>query len=151
MEWIYILSIAALCVAVIIVEATLFIYRRKRLQNATQMLRQAKEEVQDLSRLSLNTPYPTLQVDRDGHIIFANPIALEKFNKICLMGFAHPTLEGLDHCFKKATNFAREVNIGTSVYHQTVIPVGQGQAQRLIIYCYDITERKIFENKLFKI
>lgn len=118
---------------------------------AQKLLVQAKRETQEVSQLSLNNPHPLLQISKAGNMIFANPQAFEKFPGIKERGVSHPILSGVETIIQSEDNnwpVKREIKFRDSVYHQTITPSLVKGDKAFIIYCYDITERKKYEEEL---
>lgn len=140
--------IAAALSFFIVAEFALLRRRSKKLDEAQEYLRLAKQEVLETAQLSLSNPYPLIHLAED-RVIFINPAAFREFPDIMEQGLKHPVLSGLAAASKE-TMTTREVVFGRKIFHQTIAPVqGNGQFS-LVLYCYDITERKVYEARLRK-
>ena len=133
--------ICALCLFLAF-EAAASLWRSHRLAHAQQFLLRAKQEVQEIAQLPLNNPYPVIQITKEGAIFFANPAALETFPSLKSQGSAHSVLQGA------LEETSREVVCGDKIFHQSVSETRVNGEDAYIIYCYDITERKHYEDEL---
>lgn len=146
--WIWSAAVVALF---LLVEGVLYIRRARRLQDMETYLRRAKEEVGEIAQLPLNNPFPVIQLSLNGHILLVNPSAEETFPKIREEGLSHPTLHGIAETIQSQPAdqpLYREVLFGNQIFHQTIIPTYVQGATAVIIYYYDITERKQHEQEL---
>lgn len=139
--------------AFIVLEAVLYLRRAALLRDANEQLHAAKREVQDIAKLPLNNPYPLLQINSSGRILFCNSAALQAFKNIEAEGTSHPALAGLsinsgDQSERQA--FTREIEYDEVEYLQTIFPTLVDSELSWIIYCYDITKQKDNERKLIK-
>lgn len=140
-----ILLIAGACALAGGLEGFFFLVRRYRTQRVALLLKQAKDEVREISQFTLRVPYPLIMVGEDGKIVFINPAACEAFPDLYVSGVtntAHPIIAGA-----KNTD-AREVTLGDKSYYQSVFTVVREGETRYLLYCYDITYRKLYEEKL---
>ncbi len=138
--------IGLLCAAVcgMMVAAWLAFRHSRKLRHAQYYLRRAKEEVTEILALSLSNPYPLIQITPQGEIVFINATANELFPGLGEQGLKHPLLNGFD----AEGAIAREVTVEGRFYHQTIIPaLAQGQ-QSFIVYSYDITAQKRYQEEL---
>ncbi len=133
--------ICALCLFLAF-EAAASLWRSHSLARAQKFLLRAKQEVQEIAQLPLNNPYPVIQITKEGTILFANPAALETFPSLKSQGSAHPALQGA------LEEKSREVICGDKIFHQSVSETRVNGEEAYIIYCYDITERKHYEDEL---
>lgn len=118
-------------------------------------LRIARGETEDLAQILIHNPYPFIRLSTDGQITFSNPAALWQFSGLAEEGLAHPALSGLELFLNTPGNrpLTREITIGEKSWHQTLIPVlsdgtSPGNTGGLAVYCYDVSERKLFEKQL---
>lgn len=125
-----------------------YVVHARTLGAAQELLKRAKQEVQEIAQLPLSNPHPLIQISRTGEIIFANPAAFEKFPDIKEKGARHPVIIGLQDAIAKNETAAREVTLNNATYRQTVTPTRVGDKRAFIIYCYDITDRKHYEEEL---
>lgn len=114
----------------------------------TRYLHKAKEEAREMAQISYLNPHPLIQISREGRIIFTNPAAGSAFPDLAKKAMGHAALSGLMDCFEETDVWAREIEIGDKIYHQTIAPVMRGVHQDLVIYCYDISQRKAYEESL---
>lgn len=139
--------VAALIAALVVL---CYLYRATRLHSG-KALRLAKRETEEIVQLALNNPYPLIQVTHSGKILFANPAAMTRFPDIKDLGVKHPVLDGVLQYFETDSGVTtREVALGNTVYAQTITAGNLAEEKSVIIYCYDISERKAYEAMLQK-
>lgn len=130
---------------VILLESVLFIIRHYRTRMVRTLLKRAKDEVREISQFTLRVPYPLIMIGEDNKIVFINPAAYEAFPNLYVAGVtntSHPIIVGA----KQTEN--RDVTIGDKSYYQSVFTVEREGHTRYLLYCYDITYRKLYEEKL---
>ncbi|MCB1562399.1 MAG: response regulator [Alphaproteobacteria bacterium] len=127
-------------------------YKAERLR---AHLRIARGETEDIAQILIHNPYPFIRLSADGQITFSNPAALWQFLGLAEEGIAHPALAGLEDFLNRPGKrpLTREIVIEEKSWHQTLIPVSSGGASSdsgggLAVYCYDVSERKVFEKQL---
>jgi signal transduction histidine kinase len=113
-------------------------------ENVTERKRAEQVRGQLASFPELN-PNPVIETNSEGVISYLNPAALKRFPDLQLAGAEHATLKGLPQVIAELSStgkdcVVREVVVGVLIYEQQIsfIP----QADRVRIYCLDITERK---------
>ena len=122
----------------------------KKLKSANILLQQVKQETRETAQLSLNNPHPLIHISQDREIIFINPAAMEKFKDILNTGIKHPILSKVNEVTSTlpVESVELEVEYKNSTYHQTITPIQTNKNRSFIIYSYDITKRKAYENKI---
>lgn len=122
-----------------------------KLRTAKQHIYDAKNELQEMVLLPLNNPYPMIQITDQGEIIFINPIAEKIFPTLIQRKFKHPILNDLNYTSIQ-DSITREVTFQGITYQQNIYrqPLRHNKQHSLTIYCYDITERKIYEEEITK-
>lgn len=140
--WIEVLACAELLTAA---AAGWMAYRHsRRFAHAQGYLKRAKEEVREILQLSLSNPYPLVQVSAQGEVLFINPTANELFPGLSELGLKHPLLSSLE----MDGALAREVIVDGQYYHQTIEPMKAQGEDSFIIYSYDITAQKRYQQEL---
>ncbi len=126
------------------------IHAQKQLTAARYMLRQAKEEAHRIAILPMQNPYPLIQINKEGTLVFVNSAAVEHYPDLQALGIRHPVLEGLGTWSdtKVEAPKSRDIVYREKHYHQTIIPSTVGSVPSVIVYCYEITERKQYEHAL---
>lgn len=135
----------------VLVEGVLHVRRARQMRNAGAVLHRAKKEVEEIAQLPQNNPYPLIQISASGDIIFANPAAFEAFPDLREKGASHPLIGDVASLVRQDAALmkkGREILVNNIVYQQTIIPSRVDGAAAFIIYCYDITDRKVYEQKL---
>lgn len=124
-------------------------------ETRNEELEDAKSEAEKIAKFPINNPHPLIQIAFDGDIIFANPAAYEHYPELAFLGLGHEVLAGLEEFMDEASKAPYDENITTRevafngiYYHQTITAVITNHRMALVIYCYDITERKMFEKQL---
>jgi len=107
--------------------------------------RQSAVTIASLASFPALDPNPVVEADGEGHVLYLNPSAERLFPNLISEGAEHPLLAGMEEFCRGCRSSGkvqttREVAIGNSVYEQYISYVGE--AGRLRIYVYDITERK---------
>jgi signal transduction histidine kinase/DNA-binding NarL/FixJ family response regulator len=120
---------------------TLLLHWKKR-KDAKLLLARSKQEAQEIAQLPLHNPHPQIQISENGRILFANPAALEIFPDIQSQGFEHPVLKDIQNVKD------REIVMGGKTYQQTISNTRVNGEKAYVLYCYDITERKLYERDL---
>ena len=133
---------------VLFLELIFYLLRYKKKKRANFILSQAKAEVNDIAKIALNNPYPQIQVNKDGEIIFINPAAINEFPDIIDKQTNHIILSGIIESLDK-DNKHREIFYNNNYFYQTIVRINNTDAG-FILYCYKITERKKYEEKLKK-
>jgi signal transduction histidine kinase len=126
----------------------LFLLKYIATRQLTRYLHKAKQEAREMAQISYLNPHPLIQISADGRILFANPSANAAFPDLMKKGMGHAALSGLLDDFGSEDHRAREIAIGDKIYHQTIAPVMRGDHHDLVIYCYDISQRKVYEESL---
>ena len=138
---------AVMALALIIIEAGHFIYRRHQLKKARDMVLSAKRESLEMAQMPLNNPHPLIQIDRQGKLIFANPAAFTEFAKDGELDAGHEILKGLTP-YLDTNIHTRDIKYGNKIYQQLISPATAHGQEAWIIYCHDITALKNFEHEL---
>lgn len=104
-----------------------------------------KLTVENLIKISSFTelsPYPIIEIDFQGNIIYLNEAASTKFNNIHQAKLNHPILAGIvrESKYKNVSSFVREVTIGKEVFEQYIHFLPQRKLIRS--YIFDFTDRK---------
>ena len=129
-------------IALLTIEGVLYLRRSRKFMDVQGLLKQAKQEVQEIAQLPLHNPHPQIQIAKNGKIIFANPVTLKLFPGIETQQFDHPVLRGSQDAQ------SREVSFEEKIYHQTIAQTSVNGESAYVIYCYDITDRKHYERDL---
>ena len=140
---------ALIAILVVMLAVVCFLYRRS-LSRSRAALRLAKRETEEIVQLALNNPYPLIQLSAGGQILFANPIAMSRFPEIREDGLEHDILDGVLSLSQERSVVTREVVVDDIVYAQTIARSGHGENMTVIVYCYDISDRKAYESMLQK-
>ena len=140
---------ALIAILVVMLAVVCFLYRRS-LSRSRAALRLAKRETEEIVQLALNNPYPLIQLSAGGQILFANPIAMSRFPEIREDGLEHDILDGVLSLSQERSVVTREVVVDDIVYAQTIARSGLGENMTVIVYCYDISDRKAYESMLQK-
>jgi len=115
-----------------------------RSKNMQQLLFQAKNETKEVAQIVQNTPYPLIQVNADGDVLFANAAAFDAFPDLSAAQMHHPAIQNIHK------SDMREVHYGDKIYHQSIIPTRVNNEEAYTLYCYDITVQKKHEKNLQK-
>ncbi len=134
-------SIAAI---VVVIEVMLIIKRFKDKAYFQTSLERSKKETQEIAQLSLHSPHPEFQVLDNGNIVFANLATLEIFPTLDKDGLEHPLLRNIEGVE------SREIYFDDKIYQQTIKKTLVNGQLAYVIYCYDITDRKNYENEISK-
>lgn len=146
----YIIYTYGLVAMLIVMLGVLYILYRRSLARSREALKRAKQETEEIVQLALNNPYPLIQLSENGQILFANSIAMSRFPDIREEGLAHDILDGVLSFSQERSVVTREVVIDNIVYAQTIARSGHGKNATVIVYCYDISDRKAYEAMLQK-
>lgn len=133
----YLLSLCLLALLII-----LWLVNKSKVKNAAKVLSRSKHELRESIQLSLDNPYPLVQVNSTGEIIFINPAAIEEFPDMLDKQSEH---EGL---LQIQITLEREIEINGRIYHQTITPIKVNNEQAFTVYFHDITERVRAEHTL---
>ena len=130
-----------------------FLKQRRKILELRQNLQTAKNESEDVVQFLIRNPYPFIQMTLDGkngRILFANPAAYRQYNGLKREALDHPIFSGLKDLIQKNSGheITREVTIDDKTWAQTVIRIGSITQARYAVYCYDITDQKVFETQL---
>ena len=113
-------------------------------ENVTERKR-AEEALGWLASFPDRNPNPVIEANSEGVISYVNAAALKRFPDLQLAGAEHATLKSLPQVIAELSStgkdyLEREVAVGDLIYEQQIsfIP----EADRVRIYCLDITERK---------
>lgn len=136
------ISIVAVAVSVLVIEAALAFWRSRKFSGAQDLLIKAKQETMEIAQMSLHNPHPQIQVSERGKVIFANPAALKEFPGIEHQAVDHVILHGL------AGAKSREVTYESKIYDQTIALTRVNGEIAYVVYCHDITERKSYESEI---
>ncbi len=132
------------------VEWVLYFRRSRELHEARKFLRLAKQETRETAQIALGNPYPLIQVSDKGDVIFFNAASFRQFPGIREQGVKHPVLSGLADIIAKNEAVSRDISFGDLVYNQMITPAQVNGHNAFTIYCYDVTERKVYEKNLQK-
>lgn len=113
-----------------------------RSKNMQQLLFQAKNETKDVAQIVQNTPYPLIQINGDGEVLFANAAAFNAFPDLTAKEEQHPAIQNA------LGNAVREIYFQDKIYHQSIVPTSVNNEEAYTLYCYDITLQKKHEKKL---
>lgn len=107
-----------------------------------------KEELARLASFPELSPNPIIELNFQGQITYLNPSANLQFENLLETQLNHPILKGLMEASKNTQGnlLLREVQVGKKVYEQYVHYLPDNQ--RIRSYIFNITERKIAEQKL---
>lgn len=99
-------------------------------------------------------PNLVMELDRSGHLIYANPVARRRFPELLEAGEAHPLLAGLEPFVARiragdASTAEREVDLEQAVFEEKVCYVAASGS--VLIYATDITARKRAEAAVEKL
>ena len=127
---------------------------RQRLVELEGQVAQSREEGKTLARLASfpeQNPNPVIEVDRQGQVIYSNPLARARFPDLAEAGLAHPLLQDLDQLIRTFATAGdapvqREVAVAGRTYEQVTQPIPGSDLVR--IYAHDITERQQAEAAL---
>jgi len=142
-----IIPYAVIALVFLIIETGHFVYRRRQLKHARNIILSAKRESLEMAQLPLNNPHPLIQIDRHGNIIFANPAAVAEFAEHGEVAADHPVLKGLGPSLGKEIK-TRDISYKNKIYQQLISPTTAHGQDAWIIYCHDITALKNFEHEL---
>lgn len=111
-----------------------------------QDVTQKKAGLAKLATYPALNPSPVVEVDNSGKIEYINPAAERLFPDLGSRGFGHPFLVGIEQYLnKKQATVTREVLVNGRSFQQNITKVPESTVYR--IYCADITERKLAEEK----
>ncbi len=113
--------------------------------------KQAEQRLAYLATFPENNPRPIAEVDLEGRIHYANPVARLQFPDLLERGRSHPWLADWDTVVQhykhgKADIIVRDIAVGDRFYQQSLNYLGPQHLVR--IYGLDITERKLAEQAL---
>lgn len=134
--------------AVMAVACLFLLLRYLSTRQLTAYLHKAKQEAREMAQISYLNPHPLIQISQEGRVIFTNPAAGAAFSGLTKKVMGHPALSGLLDHFGIEKPLAREITVADKIYHQTIAPVMRGDHHDLVIYCYDISQRKSYEESL---
>lgn len=129
-----------------LVAVPMYLVSRKKMAHAQELLAQSKQEAREIAELALNNPHPLIQLTTTGKIVFANPAAFECFPGIKDMGLSHPVLSNIEKQQEKTVT--RDIDLDGTTYSQTITLTEIDGEKTMIVYCYDISERKAYERDL---
>lgn len=104
------------------------------------------KEIAWLASFPERNPLPVIEMSLDGNLTYVNPVAFELFPNLAEAKLEHPLFHGLEKFFsgkEEMELLQREVEIGNTVYHQTIHSLRD--QKRLRFYLIDISERKNLE------
>ena len=137
-----------LAIIVCIALLTIILLHKRKLKHMQKTLHDAKREVREIAQLPLNNPYPLIHATQNGRILFANPAAFEKFPDLKNADENHPVLDPLRRHSQTGQPLTHELEYKDLIWHQTIVPTIVDGQTTYIIYCYDITARKHYEDHL---
>ncbi len=120
-----------------------------------QHLMMAQEEKnRELARLAtfpeLN-PNPVIELDRQGRITYINPTGIQLFPELRELGLQHPFMQGIAQSLEPVLTGAEQTVTQEMALDQRVFDVRVTfveAAQTVRIYMFDITQRKLAEDKV---
>lgn len=139
-------SVAALLV--IAIAGLCWLVKYISMRRLSRYLHKAKQEAREMAQISYLNPHPLIQISHDNRIVYANSAAYAAFPDLGKKGVSHSALSGLTDHFEIEEPIVREIALGTKIHHQTIAPVMRGDHRDLVIYCYDISQRKAYEESL---
>ncbi|MGH1375967.1 MAG: response regulator [Alphaproteobacteria bacterium] len=114
----------------------------------------ARFKTEQIAQMPINNPNPIMQIGIEGEILFVNPAACKAYPKLSELVFKHEILSGLDDFIAQVKNdkhekhiIVREISHNGMTYDQTLTSSLNGEQLILVVYCYDITERKRIEEQ----
>jgi diguanylate cyclase (GGDEF)-like protein len=111
--------------------------------------RQTEQQSARLASFPLLTPNPIVETDLDGYVRYLNPEAMRVLPDLQDLGVRHPFLAGVPSIatvLQHEGSFKREVKIGEVYYEQVLHYINEINCLR--IYAFDITDRKLAEERL---
>ncbi|MFN3701687.1 MAG: sensor histidine kinase [Alphaproteobacteria bacterium] len=102
-----------------VLEFMLYLKRRRATHKAEAVLKKAKEEIFQLSQLSMSNPYPLLQIDGEGQILFANPAAMREYPDLfrhAPKAPLHPILEHALYMPENTERWSCEAALKSQIY-----------------------------------
>ena len=113
----------------------------------------AEAKITHLASFPRLNPDPTIELNQDGSINYANPAAKKLFPDLELVGISHPFLLNWQTAvaqFSAQENdpLVREIMVGDCIYSQSFRYIESSKTIR--IYSQDITDRKRAENALME-
>lgn len=111
--------------------------------------RQAERESARLASFALLTPNPIVETDLVGRVRYLNPEAMRLLPELQEQGIEHPFLAGVPEMrstLQRQGSVRRELKLG-EVYYEQVLHYVAG-TESLLVYAFDITERKRAEEQL---
>ncbi len=121
---------------------------RRRIADLEEAALRHDQDTRDLARLASfpeQNPNLVLEAKLSGEITYLNPVARARFPELAEQGFQHPLLADIETILRVIQDgaedyFAREIDLGESVYEQKICLVAGGQLIR--VFAHDITARK---------
>lgn len=127
----------------------------RSVKSRNEELKEAQREAEEIAQFPINNPHPLIQITFDGKIVFSNLAAEKNYKTLAEEGFSHQVLKGLEGFMDLARQdpdgeyiTSREIFFNGIYYHQTISVVTRNGILTLVVYCYDITDQKIFEKQL---
>lgn len=121
-------------------------------ENITSVRQLAQYDSEKIAQIPMNNPNPILHMTLDGHMLFANPSAYEKYSTVGEQKLSHEIFLNLDDFYEAIRNeptqkhvLVRELLYEELCYEQTFTSVPNCDQRSFVVYCYDITSRKRIE------
>lgn len=139
--------LASIAGALLIMESLFMLFGIHKKKRIEENLKAAKDEAKMMTSLCLNIPYPIIQMNERGEILFANIEALEIFPDIIEKQAAHPAIKDIilnGHTSKDHEN----INIDGKIYDRQSYILDQEENKIANIYFHDITTLKTQQHAL---
>lgn len=114
--------------------------------------KRAEAEVESVSLLPKENPYPVLRVDRDGTVVYCNPAAMAILMDWQLeTGETAPSqiIEAAKEAQSQHSHLNKEIEVGGQTYGLNFAPIAQGEYVN--IYFNDITEQKRGQEEIVRL
>lgn len=139
--------LASIAGALLIMESLFILFSANKKKRITENLEAAKDEAKMMVSLCLNIPYPIIQMNERGEILFANIEALEIFPDLIAMQATHPAIKDivLDN---RADKDNENISIENKIYDRQIYILDQEENKIANIYFHDITALKTQQHAL---